>query len=150
MSRVSLPHHLALAIVAATAVLVAFLLSSCWQSQERSETVREGIEQGKRTYWVERKQVETKAQAVDPQAMAQFLAAAIKEAVPGADAFAAAVKAAVPSEESMVRAFKASAPPSKDWMQTAAELAGLGLLGTTGYQALKQRERNKHLPGKGA
>ena len=131
-----------------TAILLciglAILLGGCSQTQERSVRVREGMEQGKPTRWVEREQSESKTQVVDPQAIGEAVAAAVKGAVPGADVLIAALK---PTQEA-IASMKSAPPPNKDWMQTAAELAGLGLLGTTGYQALKQRERNKHLPKK--
>ncbi len=123
--------------------LLAILLGGCWQSQERSVRVREGIEQGKVTRWTEREQSETKTQAVDPQMIAQIAAEAVKGVVPGADVLAAAVKAAVPSEDAMVRAFRAASPPPRetDWTQIGIAAGGIATATTTGYLALKKREQ---------
>lgn len=137
-----------IAIVAALAFCM-FLLFGCWQSQERSVRVREGIEQGKPTRWVEREQSESKTQAVDPQVIGQAVAEAVKSAVPGADVLVAALKAAVPTEDSLTKAFRAATPPPReaDWTQIGAAAGGLATMATTGYLAFKKREQLRPTKG---
>ena len=120
---------LAFLLAALMALSLAILLGGCTQTQERSVRVREGVEQGKPTRWVEREQSESKTQVVDPQAIGAAVAEAVKGVVPGADA--------------LVSAFKAAAPPPKetDWTQIGAAAGGLATVATTGYLALKKREQ---------
>jgi hypothetical protein len=133
---------LAFLLAVLVAVGVAVLLGGCTQTQERSVRVREGVEAGKPTRWVEREQSESRTQVVDPQAIGAAVAEAIKGALPGADAILAALK---PSQDFMVAMNK---PRDPDWTNLAAGLGAAATAMGTGYVALKQRERNKHLPKK--
>lgn len=140
------------AFLAAVLVCIglAILLGGCWQSQERSVRVREGIEQGRPTRWVEREQSEAKTQAVDPQAIGAAVAEAVKGAVPGAEALVAALK---PSQDAIAALTRTQVslsamtkPKEPDWTNLAAGLGAAATAMGTGYVAFKQRERNKHLP----
>lgn len=114
--------------------LAVILVTSCAQTQERSVRVREGIEQGKPTRWVEREQSESRTQVVDPQAIGAAVGEAVRGAVPGADAIAAALKAIIPQP--------VSAPPKEtDWAMLAAGLGSSAGAALTGYLALKKRQQ---------
>jgi hypothetical protein len=136
---------LAFLVSVLTSGLLAILLGGCSQTQERSVRIREGIEQGKPTRWIEREQSESKTQVVDPQAIGAAVAEAVKTAVPGADVLVAALKAAVPTEDSLAKAFRAATPPPRetDWTQIGAAAGGLATVATTGYLAFKKREQLK-------
>jgi hypothetical protein len=116
-------------------ILASIVFTGCTQTEGRSVRVREGVEQGKPTRWVEREQSESKTQAIDPQAIGEAVAAAVKSAVPGSDALAAIMRQTQEAIASMSR------PKESAWTDNVGELLGAASAAGIGYLALAKRQQ---------
>jgi hypothetical protein len=138
IDRAQILRRLKWAILAVLAgILASIVFTGCTQTQERSVRVRDGIEGGKKTRWIEYEDKESKTQVVDPQAIGAAVAEAVKSAVPGFDALAGVMRQTQEAIASMSR------PKEPAWTDNVGELLGAASAAGIGYLALAKRQQIK-------